>query len=93
MEKHINTRLKDVGTKQEDLNKVKLVLIGSCRNEEDESRVVGLKKLAKELGVEEYCDFKVNFKFDTMLTLLAESAVGIHSMVDEHFGIGVSNRS
>lgn len=83
-------RLKETGAKPYDLEKVKLVLIGSCRNEEDQKRVDGLKELALRLQVDEYCEFKVNFKFDLLLTHLAEAAVGIHSMVDEHFGIGVS---
>lgn len=69
---------------------MRLVLIGSCRNEDDQKRVEDLKTLAKNLSVESYCDFKLNFKFDLLLTNLAESAVGIHSMLDEHFGIGVS---
>jgi alpha-1,2-mannosyltransferase len=31
----------------------------------------------------------LNFSFDTLLNQLAQSAVGIHSMIDEHFGIGI----
>lgn len=82
-------RLKEVGTKPEELSKVRLLLIGSCRGEEDQKRVNDLKTLAKSLAVDEYCDFMVNFKFELMLNNLAQSAVGIHSMLDEHFGIGV----
>ena len=65
------------------------MLIGSCRNDDDYRRVRTLKELAKSLGVEALVDFKLNFTFENLLISLAESAVGIHSMVDEHFGIGV----
>jgi alpha-1,2-mannosyltransferase len=37
---------------QSGANSAKLVLIGGCRNEEDEARVDALKKLAKELDVQ-----------------------------------------
>jgi alpha-1,2-mannosyltransferase len=65
------------------------MLIGSCRNEDDYKRVRNLKELAKNLGLEHKVEFKLNFTFDNLLISLAESAVGLHSMVDEHFGIGV----
>lgn len=68
---------------------MKLVLIGSCRDKEDQQRVDNLKGLARELNVEDKVEFKLNFNFENLLINLAESAVGIHSMVDEHFGIGV----
>lgn len=75
-------------TPDEELKKVKLLLIGSCRDKDDENRVENLKKLAKELNVDCYVEFKLNFSFENLLINLAESAVGIHSMIDEHFGIG-----
>lgn len=67
-----------------------MVLIGSCRGEDDRQRVENLKALAKSLSIEDKCEFLVNFKFDLLLDQLAQAAVGIHSMIDEHFGIGVS---
>ena len=66
-----------------------MCLIGSCRNEDDQGRVDGLKALAKSLNLEDRVEFKLNFTFENLLKNLAESAVGIHSMIDEHFGIGV----
>jgi alpha-1,2-mannosyltransferase len=63
--------------------------VGSCRNEEDRQRVQSLRDLSKSLKVDDRVDFNINFKFELLLELLAKSAVGIHSMVDEHFGIGV----
>jgi alpha-1,2-mannosyltransferase len=70
------------------LDKIKLFIIGSCRNEEDLSRANSLRELAKTLDVESHVELKLNFKFEYLLTYLSESAVGIHTMVDEHFGIG-----
>jgi alpha-1,2-mannosyltransferase len=52
-----------------------------------------LKDLAKKLGVESMVEFKLNFTFDNLLISLAESAVGIHSMTDEHFGIGIIKKN
>ena len=64
------------------------MLIGSCRDKDDENRVENLKKLSQELNVYDQVEFKLNFSFENLLINLAESAVGIHSMIDEHFGIG-----
>lgn len=68
--------------------KVKLFIIGSCRDDEDFKRVETLTELAKSLKVDNYVSFRLNFTFENLLNSLAESAVGLHSMIDEHFGIG-----
>ena len=75
-------------TKASSHGEVKLILIGSCRNQDDQARVDSLKRLAKTLDVEDHVEFKLNFTFENLLKDLASSAVGIHSMIDEHFGIG-----
>ncbi|XP_072858492.2 GDP-Man:Man(3)GlcNAc(2)-PP-Dol alpha-1,2-mannosyltransferase isoform X1 [Pogona vitticeps] len=67
----------------------KLILIGGCRNHEDDQRVSGLKKLCQELGVEKGVEFKVNIPFEMLKQHLAEAAIGLHTMWNEHFGIGV----
>jgi alpha-1,2-mannosyltransferase len=77
-----------VNASADDLKRVRLLLIGSCRNADDEKRVRDLEQLANELNVRDMVDIKVNFTFENMLKDLAESAVGMHSMIDEHFGIG-----
>lgn len=71
------------------LDKIKLFIIGSCRNEEDQARADKLQELAKELDVHNHVELKLNFKFEFLLQYLSESAVGLHTMIDEHFGIGV----
>ena len=36
-----------------------------------------------------YVKFCVNIKYEDLLDLLTESLIGLHTMKDEHFGIGV----
>lgn len=79
--------LKDAGAKNKE--KYKLFLVGSCRGEDDERRVKELKALAKELKVDRSIQFIVNISYESLLDLLSESVVGLHTMKDEHFGIGV----
>jgi len=67
----------------------RLLLVGGCRNEGDEKRVKLLKHEAKDLGILKYVDFHLNVSYDDLLLHLAQSVVGIHTMKDEHFGIGV----
>lgn len=67
---------------------VKLELIGSCRNAEDQSRVDELKALSEELGVNERVDFLLSVPFDVLKDRLANGTIGLHTMWNEHFGIG-----
>lgn len=67
----------------------KLLLVGSCRNEADHARVEILKKEAEEFGMIRQVEFCLNVSYETLLQHLAQSTVGIHTMKDEHFGIGV----
>ncbi|KAG2225030.1 hypothetical protein INT45_003230 [Circinella minor] len=75
--------------KWKDEKDLELVMIGSSRNEGDERRIVGLRKLAQELNVEKYVRFEVNASFDTLVDYLGKAKVGLHTMWNEHFGIGV----
>ncbi|GMF23167.1 unnamed protein product [Phytophthora lilii] len=65
----------------------RLVVLGSCRNADDEARVETLKKQAKELGIAERVDFVVNASFAELKRYLAKSSIGVHTMYNEHFGI------
>lgn len=67
----------------------KLYLIGSCRNSDDEARVNDLKKLCKEMQIEEFVEFKVNIEYDEMEKLIEKASIAIHTMLNEHFGISV----
>ncbi|XP_075707886.1 GDP-Man:Man(3)GlcNAc(2)-PP-Dol alpha-1,2-mannosyltransferase [Rhinoderma darwinii] len=66
---------------------LKLILIGGCRNKQDELRVLELKKLSADLGVS--VEFKVNIPFEELQKHLREATIGLHTMWNEHFGIGV----
>ncbi|KAM9321470.1 GDP-Man:Man(3)GlcNAc(2)-PP-Dol alpha-1,2-mannosyltransferase [Gastrophryne carolinensis] len=71
----------------EERAKLKLVIIGGCRNKQDELRVENLKKLCADLQVP--VEFKVNIPFEELKEHLAEATIGLHTMWNEHFGIGV----
>ncbi|XP_072118945.1 GDP-Man:Man(3)GlcNAc(2)-PP-Dol alpha-1,2-mannosyltransferase isoform X1 [Mobula birostris] len=68
---------------------VKLILIGGCRNAEDEERVSCLKTLCENLEVKENVEFKINISFEELKKHLSEATIGLHTMWNEHFGIGV----
>ncbi len=68
---------------------VQLHLIGGCRHAEDEQLVQGLKSYAAELGVLDHVRFRLNEPFPRLMAALCEGAVGLHTMWNEHFGIGV----
>ncbi|KAG7397540.1 asparagine-linked glycosylation protein [Phytophthora boehmeriae] len=65
----------------------RLVLLGSCRNADDEARVETLKQQAEELGIAGRVDFVVNASFAELKRYLAKSSIGVHTMYNEHFGI------
>lgn len=67
---------------------LKLVLIGGCRNQEDEDRVLMLRGLCQELGVSDKVEFKLNVSFEELKREMGEATIGLHTMWNEHFGIG-----
>ena len=67
----------------------RLVLVGGCRNDGDAKRVEELRTLARELEITEKVDFKLNVSFSELKDLMAAATVGLHTMRDEHFGIGL----
>lgn len=71
------------------LKKVRLVLIGSCRHEEDESYVQKLKNLAENLNVSNFIEFKINIPYLQLTAEMQKGTIGIHAMWNEHFGISV----
>ena len=66
---------------------LKLVLVGGFRNQDDELKVKQLRRLNEELGVQDV-EFKINIPFDELKNYLSEATVGLHTMWNEHFGIG-----
>jgi len=67
----------------------KLLLIGSCRHEEDAQRLAGLREYAAELGLSDNVEFHINVSYTELVRLLGSAVGGLHTMVDEHFGISV----
>lgn len=74
---------------EDDWEKVKLVVIGGCRNAQDEKRVKDLKDLCRHMSVENNVEFKVNIPYDDLKNEMQKSVIGIHTMWNEHFGIAV----
>lgn len=79
--------LKKYGKKRS--KRVELVLVGGCRNEGDRSRVEKLKAKASQLNISKLVRFEVNVPYATLRDLLSSATIGLHTMVNEHFGIGV----
>lgn len=69
--------------------RAEFIFIGGCRGSEDESRVNDLKEYAKKIGIQESVQFKLNLPFNELLNNLQEATIGLHTMTEEHFGIGI----
>ncbi|KAJ6294232.1 hypothetical protein OIU76_022337 [Salix suchowensis] len=63
--------------------------VGSCRNKFDEDRLQKLQDKAVELKIDGDVQFYKNVMYRDLVKLLGGSVAGMHSMVDEHFGISV----
>lgn len=70
-------------------SRIRLIFVGSCRNQEDLDRVQHLKDFAKHLALDESVEFKVNASYQELLQCYQKSLIGIHAMWNEHFGISV----
>ena len=68
---------------------VTLVLVGSCRNSEDEMRVQDLRHLAQQLGIAHSVEFRVNQSFSSLQEELSMATAALHTMENEHFGISL----
>ncbi|XP_061745440.1 GDP-Man:Man(3)GlcNAc(2)-PP-Dol alpha-1,2-mannosyltransferase [Nerophis ophidion] len=75
--------------RRDDNETLKLILIGGCRNQEDQDRVLMLRGLCLEQGVADQVEFKLNVPFAELKRELEEATIGLHTMWNEHFGIGV----
>ena len=68
---------------------IRLVLIGSCRHEEDQQRVEKLKSEAERLGISSQVDFLLNVSYGELQKELGRAVASLHTMWNEHFGISV----
>jgi len=78
-----------LSTEGVDSEGAKLVIIGNCRDDGDRQRLNDLKKLSDSLGIAGRVDFKINIPYDELKSMTQESSIGLHTMINEHFGIGV----
>lgn len=67
----------------------KLVMIGGCRNESDSTRMDNLKKMTERLNISEKVVFKPNLPFPELQEYQKQAKIGMHAMINEHFGIVV----
>ncbi|XP_077236733.1 GDP-Man:Man(3)GlcNAc(2)-PP-Dol alpha-1,2-mannosyltransferase-like [Tasmannia lanceolata] len=67
----------------------KLQFVGSCRNKEDQDRLQNLKDKSIELNMAKDVEFYKDLMYRDLVQLLGGAVAGIHSMIDEHFGISV----
>uniref|UniRef100_G3MLR9 GDP-Man:Man(3)GlcNAc(2)-PP-Dol alpha-1,2-mannosyltransferase n=1 Tax=Amblyomma maculatum TaxID=34609 RepID=G3MLR9_AMBMU len=70
-------------------SKIKFVMIGGCRNQEDEQRVNSLKQLATDMGIEDNVEFQLNVSFADLMSEMKRASAAIHTMWNEHFGMCV----
>jgi alpha-1,2-mannosyltransferase len=85
----LSKRVAGAGPSGRAVRVARLKLVGSCRNKEDEARLSQLKDLASDLGISEEVDWCVNVPYQEMKLMLGEAVGGLHTMLDEHFGISV----
>ena len=71
----------------EEKENVRLVLVGGCRNEEDQMRVDELKNLSSSLNLDDKIIWKLNAPFRELLNCVRDGVIGLHTMWNEHFGI------
>ncbi|KAH1030504.1 hypothetical protein J1N35_042678 [Gossypium stocksii] len=69
--------------------RAKLQFVGSCRNKADEERLQNLEDKAVQLNIQADVEFHKNVMYRDLVSLLGSAVAGIHSMIDEHFGISV----
>lgn len=70
-------------------NRIKLLIVGSCRNEEDYERLKNMQDLSKHLSLENSVEFRVNISYQELIQCYQTASIGIHTMWNEHFGIGI----
>ncbi|KAK3258326.1 hypothetical protein CYMTET_32626 [Cymbomonas tetramitiformis] len=67
----------------------RLKVVGGVRNDGDAARLEALRQYAAELGVQDQIDFCVGVQHLELKRLLGGAVAGLHTMLDEHFGISV----
>jgi alpha-1,2-mannosyltransferase len=81
--------LKKLSSRSSKIENAVLVFVGGCRDDADRERLADLKQSVKDLELEGSVEFHVDVSFDEVKRQLSRAVIGLHSMVDEHFGICV----
>lgn len=68
---------------------MRLIIVGSCRNQEDIERMKNMEDLSKHLSLENCVEFKVNVSYQELIQTYQRASIGLHTMWNEHFGISV----
>ncbi|MQM10183.1 hypothetical protein Taro_043077 [Colocasia esculenta] len=71
------------------LPRPKLLFVGSCRNIDDKERVRKLRDKCSQLNIDHDVEFYEDVKYRELVQLLGGAIAGLHSMIDEHFGISI----
>lgn len=69
-------------------DKLRLILIGSVRHDDDQQRVDELQTLVENLNLTQEVEFQLNINFAQLKGYLNKATIGLHTMWNEHFGIG-----
>lgn len=65
------------------------MIIGSCRNEEDEVLLNELQALVQKENLQDNITFKKNPTYNELVGYLTSAMIGLHTMEYEHFGIAL----
>uniref|UniRef100_A0A183AS15 ALG11_N domain-containing protein n=1 Tax=Echinostoma caproni TaxID=27848 RepID=A0A183AS15_9TREM len=66
----------------------RLLLIGGCRDETDSALATRLRELVRVRGLQDVVQFHINVSYSTLKRYFYQCMINLHTMVDEHFGIG-----
>ncbi|CAF1427297.1 unnamed protein product [Rotaria sordida] len=69
--------------------KLKLILIGSIRHNEDRKYLEQLQLLVDNLNINNEVIFKIDIDFQELKIQLNQAIIGLHTMQNEHFGLGI----
>ncbi len=67
----------------------RLILIGSVRDDQDREYVEQLQILIDNLNIKNEVELKVNLNFKKLKVQLNQAMIGLHTMKNEEFGIGL----
>ncbi|CAF0848102.1 unnamed protein product [Adineta ricciae] len=75
--------------KSKDYPKLKLVLIGYSKRDEEKAYLEQLQLLVEDLNIQDKVVFKVNISFNETKAELAQAMVGLHTRKDQAFDINL----